>query len=198
MMIDEKMGQVSFGRSLKDYFRGYVDFLGRSTRAGYWWVQLVLALVWLVLIGWLTVVVIKAFTVGVAGRGFVSFGVPLVLAAIIFLGTFLPTLALEVRRYRDAGLRGRGTAVIMILQYAIAMTTGVEQYQQSAYLLAHMERTMAQAAFPASGFSLFLSFASTAVGLFLFVLTLLPSDTMVTTSQNGFVRFFIRERPIAE
>ncbi|WP_461215408.1 DUF805 domain-containing protein [Lacticaseibacillus sp. GG6-2] len=194
-MIDEQMGHVSFGRALKDYLRGYVDFRGRSTRAGYWWVQLILFLIWLALLIWLTAVIIMSFTVGIAGNGFTRLGIPAIIAVVFFLATILPSLALKVRRYRDAGLRGRGTAVILILQYAIATTTGIEQYQQMSYVFAHMERA-AQTAMMPNGFSLFLSFTSTALGLFLFVLTLLPSNTMVTSSKNGFVRFFIREKVV--
>jgi hypothetical protein len=60
-MINEKAGQVSFGRAFKDYFRGYVEFLGRTTRAGFWWVQLLMFFVWLALFGWLMVTIISAF-----------------------------------------------------------------------------------------------------------------------------------------
>jgi hypothetical protein len=35
---------------------------------------------------------------------------------------------------------------------------------------------------------------SLAFGLFFFVLTVLPSDTMLTSSDNAFVRFFIRSK----
>lgn len=33
--INEVPGQVSFGRAFNDFFIGYIDFKGRTTRAGY-------------------------------------------------------------------------------------------------------------------------------------------------------------------
>lgn len=42
--INEAPGQVSFGRAFKDFFIGYFDFKGRTTRAGYWWVTLILTI----------------------------------------------------------------------------------------------------------------------------------------------------------
>ena len=43
--INEVPGQVSFGRALKDFFIGYIDFKGRTTRAGYWWMTLILMII---------------------------------------------------------------------------------------------------------------------------------------------------------
>ncbi len=33
----EEHGRVSFVTAIKDYFKGFIEFNGRSTRAGYWW-----------------------------------------------------------------------------------------------------------------------------------------------------------------
>ncbi|MHC5811788.1 DUF805 domain-containing protein, partial [Lactococcus lactis] len=43
--INEVPGQVSFGRALKDFFIGYIDFKGRMTRTGYWWMTLILMII---------------------------------------------------------------------------------------------------------------------------------------------------------
>ncbi|WP_461215409.1 DUF805 domain-containing protein [Lacticaseibacillus sp. GG6-2] len=44
---------VGFVPAQRDFWRGYLDFYGRTTRAGYWWVQLVLGVVFSVVGGWL-------------------------------------------------------------------------------------------------------------------------------------------------
>ena len=33
-------GKVTFGQAWKDFWKGYVDFKGISTRAGFWWAML--------------------------------------------------------------------------------------------------------------------------------------------------------------
>ena len=50
MVKIEEKGKVTFGQAFKDYFRGYVDFKGRTTRAGYWWMTLVLSILALIFI----------------------------------------------------------------------------------------------------------------------------------------------------
>ena len=41
----EQNRKVTFLQAIKDFFRGYVDFKGRTTRAGYWWVSFVLIII---------------------------------------------------------------------------------------------------------------------------------------------------------
>lgn len=36
-MISEQPGKVTFIEAHKDFFKGFLDFKGRTTRAGYWW-----------------------------------------------------------------------------------------------------------------------------------------------------------------
>ena len=35
-MINQREKQVTYGSAFSDYFRGFVDFTGYSTRAGHW------------------------------------------------------------------------------------------------------------------------------------------------------------------
>ncbi|ALS00929.1 hypothetical protein ATZ33_05965 [Enterococcus silesiacus] len=42
--IHQIQGQVTFGKAIGDFFKGYFDFKGRTTRAGYWWVTLILTI----------------------------------------------------------------------------------------------------------------------------------------------------------
>lgn len=198
-MIEEKAGQVSFGRAFKDYFRGYVEFLGRTTRAGYWWVQLILFLVWFALFGWLIATIIAAFMNNVASPHWTLLIAPIVIIVIVALALFLPNLALKVRRYRDVGLRGRGAAVLLGVQYLLSVTINIGQSTQTVHqieALRNLNTTVATTV--PSGFGWLTTLVSLAFGLFFFVLTVLPSDTMNTSSQNQFVRFFLREKVAAK
>jgi len=184
--INQKLGQVSFFQAIKDFFVGYVDFKGRTTRAGYWWVTLILSIGGL-LAGF--AIIGKVFSLifeiadmydyngymyeDEAGRLVARFLTDylglFILLFIISLALFLPSLAIAVRRYRDAGLRGRGTLTLYITSVVIGLL-GVGNY------------------------SAFLALISSAISIFFFVLTLLPTDSLVVTSQNSVMLFFFRTK----
>lgn len=84
----------------KNFFKGYVDFSGRSTRSEYWWIYLTnfILAVFLYMIIYSTVVSnpnsIEAIE---TVNSLTNFGI---FWLVIF---FLPGLALTIRRLRDAG-----------------------------------------------------------------------------------------------
>ena len=86
----------------KKFWKGYVDFEGRSTRSDYWFAYLA---------NMLTVVafyVLLAVFGGIAGATDSSFlaVISLILLLIFFaygIAAFLPSIAITVRRLRDAG-----------------------------------------------------------------------------------------------
>lgn len=101
----------------KRFWQRYVDFQGKSTRADYWWVQLVNVLLVALMLttflgfGWATGEVVQnsnslleADDMSTGG----IFGVMTVLLATMAynLATFIPSIALGVRRVRDTGLSG--------------------------------------------------------------------------------------------
>lgn len=104
--IQEKAGNVSFVQAFKDFFKGYADFKGHSTRGGFWWVQL------------------QAFLFGIA------FGIILGVASacasdtlvgaigLIFslalIAIIIPSIALAFRRLRDVGFSTAGILTILI------------------------------------------------------------------------------------
>lgn len=76
----------------KKFWLGYIDFNGRSSRADYWWVVFCNTLIVAVLLGLMTALGQSQF----AGFTLTAF--------ILFIAvTALPTIALQVRRLRDAG-----------------------------------------------------------------------------------------------
>ena len=192
-MIQET-GKVHFGRALKDYFKGYVEFLGRSTRAGYWWVQLVLVLISLALMIWLIFAVTVTFDDLTKAPNFGRLGLPILVFVIFVFGTLLPSLALRIRRFRDVGLRGRGAAVLLGIQTAVGATMSYEQYTRLFDNINQTNALLTPTTPSMSGSALFLVFITYAISLFLFVVTVLPSDVMTTSSSNEFWRFFLREK----
>ena len=83
----------------KSFFKGYVDFTGRSTRSEYWWIWLTNILL---LIPLYSAYFNAIFSEGSEGA-FLAFDGLAIIYMIFGLALFLPWLALTVRRLRDAG-----------------------------------------------------------------------------------------------
>jgi uncharacterized membrane protein YhaH (DUF805 family) len=84
---------MSFGAAIGTAFRKYATFDGRATRAEFWWFILFTVLVGSAL---------GAFNVGTP-TGEITLGTSL--ASVWSIVTFVPSLAVAVRRLRDAGRR---------------------------------------------------------------------------------------------
>lgn len=172
-MINEK-GRVTFKQAWVDFWKGYVDFKGRTTRAGYWWMQLLeylLSLIVMTVLLFEFVSLLGAWSASSFHSTLVSFASD-ILVWLIFLGgvglaVLLPSIAVWVRRLRDAGLTGWGIFVLFLVELALAFNDST-------------------------------TFLSAVLGIFFFVATLLPSDTMTTTSQADFVKFFLRSKENTE
>ena len=83
----------------KNFFKGYVDFTGRSTRSEYWWI-------WLgnmILLVPFYSVYFKALANPRNEAALMALGGIAIIYMIFGLALILPMLALTVRRLRDAG-----------------------------------------------------------------------------------------------
>ena len=87
------MPPMPFGTAISTGFRKYAEFDGRATRSEFWWFILFTVLVSSAL---------GAFNV-VTPSGQITVGTSL--ASVWSIATFIPTLAVAVRRLRDAGRR---------------------------------------------------------------------------------------------
>ena len=87
-------------RAYKNFFKGYADFTGRSTRSDFWWVWLMNSILFLPLfIFWFQMALNDTGgTDPILGVAIIS--VYMILAIVLFT----PSLAVKVRRLRDAGL----------------------------------------------------------------------------------------------
>ena len=94
----------------KNFFKGYVDFTGRSKRSEYWWI-------------WLTNMILlvpfySAYFKALANprneTALMALGGIAIIYMIFGIALFLPGLALTVRRLRDAGFHWALIFVIFI------------------------------------------------------------------------------------
>ena len=87
-------------QAYKNFFKGYADFTGRSTRSDFWWVWLMNSILFLPLyIFWFQMAWNDAGeTDPILGVATISI---YMILGIVF---FTPSLAVKVRRLRDAGL----------------------------------------------------------------------------------------------
>jgi len=94
----------------KNFFKGYVDFTGRSTRSEYWWI-------WLgnmILLVPFYSVYFKALANPRNEAALMALGGIAIIYMIFGLALILPMLALTVRRLRDAGFHWALIFIIFI------------------------------------------------------------------------------------
>ena len=88
----------------KNFFKGYAEFTGRSTRSDYWWVWLgnfILSIpFWII---YFYTVFLSTVMDSASEATFMVFGLVAIIYAVFYLAILVPTIALSVRRLRDAG-----------------------------------------------------------------------------------------------
>lgn len=87
-------------RAYKKYWVGYVDFKGRSTRSDYWLAVLANTIVSIILF---TVIIVVIVFDSPGSDYHVILNLLYGLAMVYFFATYIPSIALQVRRLRDAG-----------------------------------------------------------------------------------------------
>lgn len=105
-------GKVTFGQAWKDLWKGYVDFKGTSTRAGFWWGALIYAVCNFV-VGF-----IKGFISGFMGSmGMVpNVTVIMTIYYVLLVIITIPILAAAARHFRDEGLKD-GVIIALVIAY---------------------------------------------------------------------------------
>lgn len=159
-MILEK-GKVNFGQSVKDFWKGYVDFKGRTTRSGYWWAILFLYLIFFIL-GMLGICTLSnSYALRILG------GTSLSVLTIFLIATIIPSLMLLFRRWRDAGLTGKAILLFIVL---ILCAGSISAF------------------YPKFGGAV-----SSILSICSLVVTLLPTNQLVITSNNAILKFLFRQ-----
>lgn len=113
-------GKVTFGQAWKDFWAGYFDFKGTSTRAGFWWGMLdyfIINFVWNI---------INSLVVSYNNHVLCSIGLDktmIFITLVIRLGLFIPMLSVLARRLRDTGLKKGIISALIILYILLALAT---------------------------------------------------------------------------
>ena len=92
----------------KNFFKNYAEFTGRSTRPDFWWVwlgNLILSIPFWIIYFYTVFLstVMDSVSDSASEATFMVFGLVAIIYAVFYLAILVPTLALSVRRLRDAG-----------------------------------------------------------------------------------------------
>lgn len=92
----------------KNFFKNYAEFTGRSTRPDYWWVWLgnfILSIPFWIIYFYIVYLstVMDSVSDSASEAIFMVFGLVAIIYAVFYLAILVPTLAISVRRLRDAG-----------------------------------------------------------------------------------------------
>ena len=129
----------------KNFFKNYAEFTGRSTRPDYWWVwlgNLILSIPFWIIYFYTVFLstVMDSVSDSASEATFMIFGLVAIIYAIFYLAILVPTLALSVRRLRDAGFHWAfiflrfapmGGIALLILHAMPTKETEVVNYSES-------------------------------------------------------------------
>ena len=92
----------------KNFFKNYAEFTGRSTRPDFWWVwlgNLILSIPFWIIYFYTVYLstVMDSVSDSASEAIFMVFGLVAIIYAVFYLAILVPTLAISVRRLRDAG-----------------------------------------------------------------------------------------------
>ena len=129
----------------KNFFKNFAEFTGRSTRPDYWWVwlgNLILSIPFWIIYFYTVFLstVMDSVSDSASEATFMFFGLVAIIYAIFYLAILVPTLALSVRRLRDAGFHWAfiflrfapmGGIALLILHAMPTKETEVVNYSES-------------------------------------------------------------------
>lgn len=178
----EQKGKVSFKQAIKDFFLGYFDFKGQTTRAGYWWV--ILAFILLTIIT-LILGMFFFFSMFVSSSA-EALKRSLIVVSIFILFIIIPSLALNVRRIRDVGLTGWGTLCLYLLAFILFMAQGTYSYVYNFDFIEGSKENITL------GNNILVTFLDFTINILMLLLTIFPTNMLTTKSENKILRFFFR------
>ena len=178
-MINQRQKPVTYGSSFSDFFKGFVDFTGYTTRAGHWFpfgtIYGATILIFIIFFG----SVVSSF-VGISSRAsrssnylFSNAGsdilstasnalIFLVVMYIVLFILAIPTTASFARRLRDVGFAAWGIVLTIVLFYILNIFT--------IYIVTFLYDIC-----------------------FIFVLMSLPTNCLETDKNDDFSKFFFRQ-----
>ena len=110
--------KISFRQAIKDYFQGYFDIKGTTTRAGFWKAVLFMALVAVVLVVALFFVMIQLWIEASRSGGGDTNPITIAILIILFYGVplamLIPMFTMGIRRFRDAGINQKVSITFVV------------------------------------------------------------------------------------
>ena len=131
----------------KNFFKNYAEFTGRSTRPDFWWVwlgNLILSIPFWIIYFYIVYLstVMDSVSDSASEATFMVFGLVAIIYAVFYLAILVPTLALSVRRLRDAGFHWAfiflrfapmgGIALLILFAMPTKETEGVNYSESQA------------------------------------------------------------------
>ena len=178
--IDET-GKVSFSQSIKDFWKGYFDFSGRSTRAGYWWATASIIAIYIIYIIFIIFDSAKKEYMYEPTNSFL-----LICILLFSLIIIVPSLSLLVRRLRDIGLKSKTILTIFILYYGLYGSTILYTYSNMVQSLTNSAYQYMEGYTPSLTMinSPLITFLSMTLAAFFTVSAFLPTNMLATESNN--------------
>ena len=134
-------------QAYKNFFKNYAEFTGRSTRPDFWWVwlgNLILSIPFWIIYFYTVFLsaVMDSVSDSASEATFMVLGLVVIIYAIFYLAILVPTLALSVRRLRDAGFHWAfiflrfapmgGIALLILFAMPTKETEGVNYSESQA------------------------------------------------------------------
>lgn len=101
-------GKVTFKQAIYDYFTGYFNLTGKTTRLGYFWVGVFYVLIFILL--YIVTFILKTYL------HIMSLPIPGVIF-FIFILTLIPNITILARRLRDAGFNDVVITILIMLSF---------------------------------------------------------------------------------
>lgn len=175
-MIDQRNTNVSYIQSLKDYFTGYADFFGYTSRKGFWFVMLTLFLLFPfvgITIGAIIAKIVYSISPHLSYANIItSTGVITIIILLIIFA--VPIMALLARRFRDIGLSNKIITLLLLIPLIFSSISYYTLYISSSN-------------------SSFYIISETCNIIVFVILPVLPSNILTTNKNNNLSQFFFRQ-----
>ncbi|WP_051523421.1 DUF805 domain-containing protein [Ligilactobacillus hayakitensis] len=198
--------QVGMWQAFLDYWKGYVDFSGRTTRAGYWWIKLweIISFCAVFFMMILAIVITDIATNGDEDAYGIGIMIVILLMIIARLATIIPGIAIRIRRFRDAGLTTSGAWILWGSGIFISVIFTIVFYASMFAEMATMGENLfidgnaSDAFYGGIGMMAIVGYLLQAVvRLIAFIVNVTGSDKMcVAPNAGAFGKFFCRQKEI--
>lgn len=106
------------------FWQNYANFKGRSTRSEYWWSTLFLTIIltgaFMVSFVWILFAALRSPETFTAAFSFYDLW-PLLIVAVMLLSMLIPSYAIAVRRFRDAGIHWGVFLLFQLISLAVSV-----------------------------------------------------------------------------